>query len=185
MSCNSKNEKYKSFKAQKFVLYDYIVTFITSGIIAAFPLLLNFILLLLYVPVVLPDSVYNSYYSFFAKDFLANVYYSFPNLYIFIFLLLNFVLFGMIGCISVSIYKRVGKCKISMLLPEAFLIILEFTKNIWNKFVFKSVEISPLSYLLPAKSYNTNWIVIIVELFICILIILLLVKVGKNEFKEN
>lgn len=185
MSCNSKNEKYKSFKAQKFVLYDYIVTFITSGIIAAVPLLLNFILLLLYVPVVLPDSVYNSYYSFFAKNFLANVYYSFPNLYIFIFLLLNFVLFGMIGCISVSIYKRVGKCKISMLLPEAFLIILEFTKNIWNKFVFKSVEISPLSYLLPVKSYNTNWIVIIVELFICILIILLLVKVRKNEFKEN
>ena len=184
-SCNSKNEKYISFKAQRFTIHDYIVIFITSGLIAAIPLFFNFILLLLCVPVVLPDSVYNSYYCFFAKDFLANVYYTFPNLYVFIFLLLNFVLFGLIGCISVSIYKRVGKCKIFMLLPEAFLIILEFTKNIWSKFVFKSVEISPLSYLLPAKSHNTNWIVIIAELFICILIILLLVKVRKNEFKEN
>lgn len=184
-SCNSKKEKYISFKFRRSDVYSHIVIFITSGFIAVVPLLLNFMLLLLYVPVVSPDSVYNSYYSFFAKDFLANVYYTFPNLYVFIFLLLNFVVFGLIGCISVSIYKRVGKCKISMLLPEAFLIILEFTKNIWNKFVFKSVEISPLSYLLPVKSHNTNWIVIIAELFICILIILLLVKVRKNEFKEN
>lgn len=160
--------------------YDYIVYILIFGTIAIIPLVLNFLILLLFVPVVQPDSVYDIYYGFFSSDFLSEIYYDNPNLYILIFLTLNFIMYGLIGCISISVYNRKGKFSIITFSPEVVIIIIEITKTFWSKYIFTNVEISPLSFLLPQKSYNTNWLVIIVEVTILLLMTFLINKVGRK-----
>lgn len=171
LSCNSTIKTKHTYLKHKYISFsDYIVAFISFGMFEFIPLLLNFFLLSLFIPIVQPDSIYDIYYNFFAKDFMANLFYSTSFFYILFFVMLNFIMFGLIGCISVSIFKKYNKFTILIIFPELMIILLDITKNIWQNFIFKNSEISPISFLMPVNSHQTNLAIIICELMILLLI---------------
>ena len=146
-------------------LTKYFATFISSGLTIAIPLLLDFLILLLFVPAVFPDSVYDIYYGIFSNDFMANTFYTNPLLYVFVFLLLNFTYCGLFGCIGYSVSTLIKNKVISLIAPIVFILLTEFIKNkVISDVATQRNNFSPLTFLCPAKSINTNWIIIILEI---------------------
>lgn len=148
-------------------LSKYIAVFISSGLTIAIPLLLNFLIILLFVPAISPDSVYDIYYGIFSNNFMADIFYGQPFVYVLIFLLLCFVFCGLFGCLGYSISTLIKSKIIAIVVPIVLMILVEFVKNlIMKNDSIYNIEFSPLSFLCPAKSYTTNWIIIISEVII-------------------
>ena len=179
--CNLRRSELKTNNGLKELLHISIL----SGSIASATLLFNFFVLLLFIPVVSPDSIYNIYYSYFSKDFLSHIYYTNPLVYVLFYLFLNWVYFGLIGCISILLYLKIPKMKkATLFLPASIMIFIELIKNRFCG-AYSKFEMSPLSIVFPAKSHYTNWSIIIVEILILCLIIKLLSKVGLIYEKKD
>ncbi len=149
----------------------YIAVFISSGLTITVPLLLDFLIILLFVPAIFPDSVYDIYYGIFSNNFMADIFYGQPFVYVLIFLLLCFVFCGLFGCLGYSISTLIKSKIIAIVVPTVLMILVEFVKNlIMKNDSIYNIEFSPLSFLCPAKSYTTNWIIIISEIVVLFLI---------------
>ena len=166
-------------------LTKYFATFVSSGLIIAIPLLLDFLILLLFIPAIFPDSVYDIYYGIFSNNFMANTFYTNPLLYIFVFLVLNFIYCGLFGCIGYSVSTVIKNKVISLITPFTFILLTEFIKNrVISDIATQRNNFSPLTFLCPAKSINTNWIIIIVEI-IALFIITFYCSVLRYAKKKN
>lgn len=169
----------KNGQADKFIkeigifnyhLSKYFAVFISSGLTITIPLLLDFLIILLFVPAIYPDSVYDIYYGIFSNNFMADIFYGKPFVYVMIFLLLCFVFCGLFGCLGYSISTLIKSKAVAVIAPSAMTILVEIFKKVTMKKDAIYMEFSPLSFLCPAKSYTTNWIIIISEFVILFLI---------------
>ena len=167
-------------KRHQYIMH-YCSCFLASGTIAAFPLAINFLGALLFVPATKPDSIYDIYYGIFSYDFLSLLFYNAPFLYVIIFILMNFMLYGMIGCLGLSISQATKKTAIPLILPVISLYIIELI----NRFIFQyiRVEFSPISYLFPANSHKTKLQIVIIELVVLVILtfIIPVYKEVENE----
>lgn len=159
----------------------YIDSLLFSGLIVIIPLILNFCILLLFFPLTTPDSIYDIYYGVFSGDFLADIYYSHPYLYVLIYLLIDFIICGLFGCLILS-FSLLEKFQYSAsIIPFGLLLFFEAINNKYHtRFL---VEISPLSIMFPATSHNSNLIVISTEISILILFSLILPMARSNEYE--
>lgn len=168
-------------------LSKYIAVFISSGLTIIVPLLLDFLIILLFVPAISPDSVYDIYYGIFSNNFMADIFYGQPFVYVLIFLLLCFVFCGLFGCLGYSISTLIKSKIVAIVVPIVLMGLVEFVKNlIMKNDSIYNIEFSPLSFLCPAKSYTTNWIIIISEVIILFFItfslsVLRLKKTGRRK----
>lgn len=153
----------KKYGKHNYHLYKYIAVFLSSGSIAAIPLLLNFFSITLFIPLVSPDSVYDIYYGIFSGEFMAELYYNTPLAYLLIFILLCFIYNGLFGCLSYTISIYIKNAAVSISLPYLILICVELLKSRitqnTNTFI---INFSPLSFLYAAKSHNANLLVVLV-----------------------
>lgn len=149
----------------------YIAVFISSGLTITIPLLLDFLIILLFVPAIYPDSVYDIYYGIFSNNFMADIFYGQPFVYVMMFLLLCFVFCGLFGCLGYSISTLIKSKIVAIVVPTVLMILVEFVKNlIMKNDLIYNIEFSPLLSLCPAKSYTTNWSIIISEIVVLFLI---------------
>lgn len=152
-------------------LSKYTAVFISSGLTVSIPLLLDFLIILLFVPAIFPDSVYDIYYGIFSNNFMADIFYGQPFVYVLIFLLLCFGFCGLFGCLGYSISTLIKSKIVAIVVPTVLMILVEFVKNlIMKNDSIYNIEFSPLSFLCPAKSYTTNWIIVISEIVVLFLI---------------
>nr|MDE7105206.1 hypothetical protein [Ruminococcus sp.] len=159
----------------------FVSVFISSGLLIVIPLSMNFIVTSLFVPSVTPDSVYDIYYGIFSNDFGGQLFYTLPYVYILSFILLNFVFYGLFGCIGLYVsifFKR----KIVSIITHAIIIYsIELLKK---RFLANlSIEISPISFLCPIKAVSCNYILIITEIAIMLLVTLVfpITRGGSDE----
>lgn len=149
----------------------YLAVFISSGLIMIIPLLTDFLIILFFVPAIYPDSVFDIYYGIFSSSFMASLFYSQPFAYVFVFLLLCFIFCGLFGCIGYAISTVVKSKMLSIITPISIILLTEYIKNkVISDTIIERNNFSPLSFLCPAKSLNTNWFIIFFEiilLFIC------------------
>lgn len=89
----------------RFCLTDYITAFITAGMAISFPVLLNFSCVLLFVPAVKPDSVYDIYYGIFSYSVFSDIFYSHPAVYEMIYVACLFVIGGLCGGVAYTLLK--------------------------------------------------------------------------------
>lgn len=161
---------YASIAIEKLGKYNYhkskyIAVFISSGLVVSIPLILNFLIILFFVPATFPDSVYDIYYGIFSNNFMAEMFYSAPFMYIIIFILLNFVYCGLFGCIGYAASTLIKNKYISILAPNAIVLTTELIKNkVLEENSIQSNNFSPYTFLFPAKSINTNWFIIVSEI---------------------
>lgn len=149
----------------------YVAVFISSGLVITIPLLLDFLMILMFIPAIFPDSVYDIYYGIFSNNFMADIFYTQPFIYVFIFLLLNFVYCGLFGCIGYAVSTFIKSRLISVSMPVGIILITEYIKNkVISDISFQRNNFSPLTFLYPAKSINTNWFIVISEIFLIFLI---------------
>lgn len=80
----------------------YISTFISGALLGTVPLILNFYLTALWLPLATPDAS-SGLYSIFAYSMWSELFYSRPFLYIVCYLILIFTTSGLIACIPLSL----------------------------------------------------------------------------------
>lgn len=155
----------------KYHFYKYISVFVSSGLTMAIPLLFDFLIILFFVPAIFPDSIYDIYYGIFSNNFMADIFYVQPFLYVLTFIILGFIFCGLFGCLGYAISTIIKSRIVSIVTPTAILFLIEYIKNIIVKNnPVNNTEFSPLSFLCPFKSYSTNWILIISEIIALFLI---------------
>lgn len=151
----------------EYYLNKYTSIFISSGLTIAIALTVNFLIILLFVPAIKPDSVYDIYYGIFSNNFMAEMFYNMPFIYVLTFILMNFIFCGLFGCLGYAISTIIKSRIVAVIFPVAFLYLIEFINNkLIEKYPISNIEFSPLSFLCPTKSFTTNWVVIITELLI-------------------
>lgn len=184
ISVNFTNRQYPiiSCKIDKTLFFKkYIDCLLFSGLIVTIPLILNFYILLLFFPLTVPDSIYDIYYGVFSCDFLAYLFYSYPYLYVLIYLLIDFAFCGLFGSLFLS-FSQLEKYRIPVsIIPFGVLLFLESINNKYHSRFL--VEISPLSIMFPTASHNSNLIVISTEISILILFSLIIPMTRSNEYE--
>lgn len=164
-------------------LNKYIAVFISSGLTIVIPLLVNFLIMLLFVPAICPDSVYDIYYGIFSNNFMAEIFYGMPILYVGIFILLNFVFCGLFGCFGYAVSTIIKSRIIAIISPLSVLLLIEYIKDsIVKNNPLNNTEFSPLSFLCPAKSFTSNRLIIITEI---IVLFLFTFSVSVFRFKRS
>lgn len=151
---------------------NYISVFLKSGLTILIPLLINFLLILAFVPAITPDSIYDVYFGVFSNSFLGGLYYLQPVIYVFTFLLINFLFWGLTGVITSLIYMLTNNKLISGVTCPLILYMIHIVQFYLNgEVLINGKEISPLNYLNPSHSMFTSWKVIIIELIIVLLVV--------------
>lgn len=144
----------------------FIATFISSGLVITIPLIVNFLSILMFIPSLTPDSVYDIYYGVFSNSFLGNVFYSNTFLYVAVFILINFLFCGLIGCLSYTFAALFRSRILSIIFPSMILLAINYFKQYE---ISSEMEISPITFLTSMRSLYDNWIVVWMEVIVLFL----------------
>ena len=133
-----------------------------------------------------PDPYYITSYGIISSSFLSEFFYTRPFLYVFLYLMVDFIYCGLIACLCAACAAFVKNHVIVVLLP--FIALLGFN-YICNSFIYISgdvvyTELSPMNFLraVPA-GYDTNGFVVCTGAVILLLFILVttVVREAPNE----
>lgn len=153
----------------KYFMSKYISSFIVGGLTMIIPLLTNFLLTAAFIPAYQPQVNYMQYYGVFSNTFLSEMFYIHPNLYILIYILLNFIFCGLIACLSCTIANILKNRVIAVLFPFVVTLIIHYIADVFKNYY--QLEISFLYFLRPCPvSCSTNIYVILIELVILIIL---------------
>lgn len=148
----------------RYYLSKYMALFLSGGLAMVIPLLFNFLLTAMFVPAVTPDPSYATAYGMGASSFLSMFFFSQPFLYVFLYLLMDFLFGGLIACMCFAVSALIRIRVAVVLLP--FFILLGFHYFCYS-FIYTSIttiytELSPMAFLRPAPaSYDTNLLVVL------------------------
>jgi len=148
---------------KNYYLSKYIATFLSGGLAMVIPLFLNFMTVAVFVPAVTPDPYYITSYGIISSSFLSVLFYTRPFLYVFIYLLVDFIFGGLIACLCFALTGIAKNRVVVVLLP--FITLLSFN-YICNSLIYVSsnviyTELSPMNFLRPIPAvYDTNGYVV-------------------------
>ena len=149
----------------RYYLSKYVALFLSGGLTMVTPLLFNFLLTAMFIPAVMPDPSYITAYGIGSSSFLSMLFYSCPFVYVFLYLLIDFLFGGLIACLCFVVSVFVKNRVVVTLLP--FFILLGFNYLCYS-FVYTSAtriytELSPMVFLRPAPaSYDTTLLVVLI-----------------------
>ncbi len=123
----------------------YFVTFLTGGVVILFPLLINLFLTAMFVPARKPDVMYDMYFGVFFNDFLSDIFYVHPLLFVGIYLLIDFIYGGLFACMGLWFSSFVKKKIAVLVFPFLTCLVLHYATALLNYKVY--VQISPLCFL--------------------------------------
>ena len=150
-------------KKKDYLRSKYIMTFITGATVSAVPLALDFILTGMVLPAVIPQSG-TGIFGGAPKMLMADLFYTHPYCYLFLYLILDAVFFGLLTTIALLAAHLTENRFLVILMP--FLCYL---------FVFSvsqmtgAVQLSPFGFLRPSQPVFSTWHIILGELLLLVL----------------
>lgn len=126
-----------------------IALFISGGTVFVLPQLINLVMTMCVIPMRLPLVEGSMYYGIF-NGFLAPLFYSHPLVYVFGYLLLDFVFAGLLANLTLFIAEFIKNQWIIVVLPFIFLLAFEqFLRLLYRFEAFRNIsaEFSPLTFL--------------------------------------
>ncbi len=152
----------------------YLAVFISSGLIAAIPLIINLLGIMLFVPITSPDPVYDIYFREFSSSILGNLYYVHPIFYECIYVAVIFIFCGALGCLGYAVSSVVRSRIIAVSTAPALLMAIYFAKE---KLPVKYGILSPLDFMNVADVMFRNYKILFIEIVIMLLVSIVLVSV--------
>lgn len=168
----------------RYFLSKYIALFLCGGLVMVIPLLFNFLLTAMFVPAITPDPYYIVNYGILSASFLSMFYYTKPFLYVFLYLLVDFIYGGLIACMCFAFTAFIKNRVVVVLLP--FFVLLGFN-YICYSLIYRSdsviyTEFSPMMFLRPVPgAYNTNGFVVLTGALLLFLFTFLLAVVKGRQ----
>ncbi|MBO5195715.1 MAG: hypothetical protein J6C03_01305 [Clostridia bacterium] len=157
----------------------YISSFFSGGVIAVVPLLVNIMLSCATLPSLVPETAAGTN-PIFSTSMWADLYYSFPDIYVILYMLIIFVYGGLFTLTSVTLGAFVENRFIVILMP--FIVYL-FSYTVLGSFGF--AEYVPYYFLSPAQKVNGISLDIIVIEAMLLFLITGLVFIYKAKHDET
>lgn len=152
-------------KKRNYYISKYLSTFITGGAAVVIPLALNFILTSMFLPALTPESCAGTF-MIMDMSMWADLFYSNPYIYVLMYLILDFVFFGLVATIALAISHSLNNRFAVLLAPFLYYVIFMFTLNLTGNSLF-----DPSIILKPSQPYTGIDInIIIIEIAILLAI---------------
>lgn len=149
----------------EYFLSKYIATFISGGLTMFIPLICNFLLTASFIPAYQPQVRYMQYYSIFSNTFMSDIFYQHPNLYVSIYILIDFIFCGLICCLSCTSANFIRNKVVAILTPFGVMLLFNYVSDIINSNYY--TEVSPMNFLRSCpSSYSTNIYVVLFEMLL-------------------
>lgn len=168
----------KNINMSKYCLRTYSKAFLLSGFLSAFPLILNFIAMSMFVSSIRPDSIYDIFYGIFSDNIFGDIFYQFPFLYLLIFIIIVFAFWGLIGCIGYGLAIIFKYKTIPLLCTGGVLLMIHYIQHRSES----EKTFSPLSVFCSYKCLYDNYKIILIE---TVSLIALAVLLFLYSFKHN
>lgn len=145
-------------KKESYFRTKYIVTFLSAGIVAVVPLLVNFFFTASLLPMVIPQAN-TALFPIFSYSLLGDLFYSHPLVYLMFYLLLNFVFFGLLTTTALMATFICNNVFTTVLAPFILYLFLDAFTQItgWS-------GICPFKFLRPSQPIAADAAVIVVEI---------------------
>ena len=154
---------------KEYYICKYISTFISGGLAMLIPLLSNFILTACFIPAYAPQVRYMQYYAIFSNTFMSDIFYQHPNLYILIYMFIDFVFCGLTVCVSCSVAIIIKSRICAVLAPFGVMILFSYIAGIYKS--SHNIELNPMNFLRPCPSECPATLqVIVIEMIILFII---------------
>jgi hypothetical protein len=115
-----------------------------------------------YLPAMTPNSQWDIYTGVFSQSLMSQLYYTVPFLYLFIYLLIDFVFCGLIGCLSFAVTHLIKNRVVVVLFPFAVLLVWQYLSRSLERSL--EITLSPTEFMHPSTgAYPAVWSVIIIE----------------------
>lgn len=148
---------------EKYYFVKYIVTFVSSGLLAVIPLVVNFLLTAMVLPATIPQSS-TAFYPIYNVHILGDLFYERPYVYLLFYLVLNFVYFGLLATTGLVICFVAENRYVVILVPFLiYMAIYTFT------LVTDLYEYCPVGFLKPSQPVVSNMWIIGGEIFLLLL----------------
>jgi ABC-type transport system involved in multi-copper enzyme maturation permease subunit len=149
-------------KRMPYFLSKYIAVFVASGLVVIIPMVANIMLTACYLPAITPNSQWTIYTGVGPNSLMSQLYYTVPFLYLFIYLLIDFVFCGLIGCLSFAVTHLIKNRVVVVLFPFAVLLLWQYLSN--NLVASLEISLAPAAFMHPVSGhYPAVWSVIIIE----------------------
>lgn len=173
---------------KNYYISKYIATFISGGLAMVIPMVFSIIITSCYFPAVKPFVLYDVYYGVFGYDLMSKLYYTYPFLYLFLYLLIDFVFCGILACLCMTAALIIKQKPLVMIMPMALCMGIDYcSKFIYNyKFRHGYLNIkntSPIRYLKPCSGQPAS-ITIIGCTALILFIITFVVTYGLEKHNE-
>lgn len=149
-----------------YFLAKYIAVFLTGGLAMVIPLIFNFLLAMLFFPVATPQPIYSTIYGIYYSSLMSDLFYTYPFLYVFFYLTLDFVYCGLLACICLAVSRWIKQKWVVVILPLFICLALTYGQ----RFIYTSPmtvqykQTSPLYFLHPVEiQYPASWFFILIS----------------------
>lgn len=161
----------------------YFSVFISGGMTALIPILVNILIVACFVPAIKPDMFYNMQYGHAFSTIFSFLFFKYPLLYLVAMTVLTFIFAGLYGCMSLACTFAVKNKIAVLIIPFIILLAINYASGIFMEFFANIGEISPLKFLhTTAGNPRYLWIALIEIIIMFILTFIITMRKGiKNE----
>ncbi len=99
-----------------YLVSKYFSVFISAGVVCIIPILVNLILTMTVIPMVSPEPA-TLMFGIYGVNYLYDVFVGTPLLYVFIYVIINFLLSGVLSCLALPLTKLLPNKYLVMLVP--------------------------------------------------------------------
>lgn len=122
----------------------YISVFLTGGFVVVIPLIFNLLVCMMFLPTICPEITTNNY-SVTSQTMFASIFYSYPLLYLSIYLVIDFIFGGLLATISLLVCDMT---EYKFVVEAAPLFVYIFIFSLFD--LLGRYELCPLYFLNPS-----------------------------------
>lgn len=156
----------------KYIFAKYLAMFTSAGLAMILPMIFSILITACVFPIKTPFVLDDVMYGVFSNSLFAGLYYTKPILYIVLYLLIDFVICGLMGCICIAVPILIKQKYIVMIIPMLVCLGIEYiSKYVFNFKSYYNYEISPLYFLKPVQGRfpASIWIILLTGLMLFII----------------
>ncbi|AEB06499.1 hypothetical protein Corgl_0380 [Coriobacterium glomerans PW2] len=153
-------------------------TFLAAGLVSILPLVVNIIGVACLVPQYAPEPT-AGIYAVSASSMLGELFYISPWVHISVFLMLTFIMAGLLGMVSVALSFFVRNGFAVLLAPFALCVVIQLVAQ---NTVFEGF--SPLNMIMPAQPFPAVLWIVALEMGICAVALVVALAVRGFRYEE-
>ncbi len=163
----------------RYVNVKFIVTFLTGGLCALIPIMVNLMVVSAFIPAVKPDVFYDIYYNMPVSNAFSQLFYEMPVVYILLKVIIIALFSGCYAVMGQATGFIIKNKFIAILLPFVFMMLYNYISNVFSP----TVELSPIQYLYGGGDVLTDFRIVIVQMFIIGFVSYAVMRI-KGEVKD-